>query len=90
MTAKGVRKRNRSGLRFQLGSSCKAGPGGKEQRRQSENTVMETEGERTFQRPQVQERKNSSQGGEEGQSKKVERPRRIDTQMEPQDLTYAR
>ena len=89
MTAKGVRKRNSNGLRAQLGSSCKAGPGEKEERRQSENTVMETE-EQTFQRPQVQERKNSSQGGEEGQSKKVERPRRIDTQMEPQDLTYAR
>ena len=46
MTAKGVRKRNSNGLRAQLGSSYKAGPGEKEERRQSENTVMETEGER--------------------------------------------
>lgn len=87
MTA-GVRKRNSNGLRAQLGSSYKAGPGDKEERMQSENAVVETR-RTTVSETQVQEKKNISQGGEEERSKK-QRSRRIDIQMEPQDLTYAR
>jgi len=71
MTAEGVRKRNSNGLRAQLGSSYKAGPGDKEERMQSENAVVETR-RTTVSETQVQEKKNISQGGEEERSKKAE------------------
>lgn len=71
MTAEGVRKRNSNGLRAQLGSSYKAGPGEKEARTQSESAVTETEGEPVSEAPSPRE-KEISQGGEEEKSTKAE------------------
>lgn len=58
MTAEGVRKRNSNGLRAQLGSSYKAGPGEKEARTQSESAVTETEGEPVSEAPSPREKEH--------------------------------